>query len=597
MRTVNHKLVLAVAAIGALAACARQEIDVEQPEAVAAKQHVIHFSASMSDTKTTFGEGVDDGSGNVIYRTYWTENDSQVKISLNYESSVVAAVNPEEQDESGNIFRSSFDAAFDGIDTQNPYKFYVVSPASALLWPSAERGAVSVHILAQQTPTAASIDEAAQIIVAESASYTTLPDAVDVHFGHLTGYGKLTLKNVNVPQGASVKSVTLLSEDQPLSGDWYYKFEDGSFEQKESSSSLIIKTDNINIATDPVWFACAPVDMSGKSLKVYVNFSNGKALYREITLKSGVQFVSGGIYKFSVNMASAELVDYVAEHTVSEDVYQLVTSINNLSRGDEVIFLNSYTSPQYAMSTAGGTSGLVSVAKGASSGFTVGDDGFIRLPAETSVAKMTVGSRNNSTITFKNGSNNLSVSSSGSGWNVTRYLSLSTSNTSWSLSISTAGSATMSYSSGNRTYYVRYNSNYFNINTSTSSFAIYKKVTVSSIETVDMSNPVVLQYDELGAYLPGRNLLYNATSDQLSREYNDDETLTFAILAPEDDKVLEFNNIPSRAQLNDHFEMGLTFISGVFTEIDETYSVAVVKEEGHILWLADTAGNGFIVKR
>ena len=594
MRTVCHKWALAAAIVGVLAACARQEVEIEGPEATPAKAHTIHFTATATVTRTAFGEAVEDGSGNISYPTYWTENDAQVKISLNYESSVVAAVNPDEQDASGNIIRSSFDASFDGIDAQDPYKFYVVSPASALLWPSAERGAVSVHILSEQTPTAASIDEAAQIIVAESQAYEALPDAVDVHFGHLTAYGKLTLKNVTVPQGAEVTSVRLVSEEQPLTGDWYYKFEDGTMEEKEASSSLIIRTDNLNLVTDPVWFSCAPVDMGGKKLKVYVGLSNAKALYREITLKSGVQLVSGGIYKFSVNMADATLVDNAVEVTHAEDVYQLVKSASSLSAGDEVIFLDSPSSPGNAMAITGGTSGQTAVAKNAADGFTLGSDGYIRLPRNSSVAKLTVDSATSSTISFKYGSSYYLYSGTDGS---SRYLQFSTSRRNWSFSIANSGAATMYYYTSGRNYYVRYNNNYFNVNRNTGTFAIYKKITVTSTESVDMSHPAVLEYSDFGAYLPGRFLVYNASTDQLSREYESDGSLTFAILAPEEDQALEFIGIPSSVTLDDTFSLRVRFLKSSATQLDGQYDVRVAKEEGHVLWLADTYGNGFIVKR
>ena len=596
MKRLFSKLAFAAAIAGALAACTSQGIENEAPENLPARNaHKVHFTASSIDTKTAFGDPVTDSQGNVSYHTYWTENDREVKISLNYEYSVSAAVNKEDEDADGHVLKSSFDAAFDGIETESPYTFYVVSPATALLWASAERQGVSVFINAEQTPTAASIDENAQILVAKSEAYPELPDNVDVHFSHLTAYGKLTLKNVTVPEGTSVTSVRLISEEQPLSGSWYYKFDDSESEQKEASSSLLIKTDNIDLASDPLWFACAPADMGGKPLKVYVNFSNGKALYRQITLKDGVKFVSGGIYKFSVNMASAETVDNSVETTVTEEVWQLVTSASDLAAGDEVIFADS-TSPAYAMTTSGSSSGFSAVAEGSTSGFNLGSDGNIRLNPSSSVMKLTVESRSTSSITLKSGSEYLYIPTSG-----TRYLQLSSSSRSWTISISGSGAATLYYKGSgfgsSSTYYVRYNSNYFNVSTTSATFAIYKKATVTTTASVDLSASAVLQYDDYGAYLVGQNLLYGSTTDQLSREYDADGTLTFAILAPAEDQVLEFIGIPSGATFGDSFTLTLKYIKSITTEIDRTFQVSVVKENGPVLWLVDGDGNGFIVKR
>ncbi|MBR6054402.1 MAG: hypothetical protein IKP46_03580 [Bacteroidales bacterium] len=115
---------------------------------------------------------------------------------------------------------------------------------------------------------------------------------------------------------------------------------------------------------------------------------------------------------------------------------------------------------------------------------------------------------------------------------------------------------------------------------------------------MDMSNDIVLTYWEYGAYLTSANLVYNPTTDQISREYSTDgNSLTFGIIAPEEEQVVEFSGIPSETALGESFTLGLTFISGITTEIEKTYQVFVLKEEGHTLWLSDGKGNGFIVKR
>ena len=339
---------IAMAALLLLAACGQREIDIALPEEVPAAQKTVHFTTGTVQTRTAFGEAVEE-DGKVLYPTYWTANDRAVSISMNYELAVTAGVNSDETDGEGHITRASFDASFEGIDATAPYKFYLVSPASAFVWPSANRGAVSVSIPGRQTPTVGSLDEAAQIIVAVSDEYADIPaESVEVDFQHLTAYGKLTLKNVNPGEGVTVESVTLWSAEQPLAGSWYYKFADGSIESKEASSSLVIDAANIDIpAEDPVWFACAPAGMGGKPLKVSVNLSNGKALVRTITLNQNVDFAAGKIVKFSINMASAELVDQ-AVMTTDETVYQLVTSIDQLAVGDEVVFADG-VNPAYVM--------------------------------------------------------------------------------------------------------------------------------------------------------------------------------------------------------------------------------------------------------
>ena len=419
---IGISLVLGLASCGQREAEQAQKAPVQEQE----KEYRVHFTTGTVETKTTFGDAVDDGAGHVTYPAYWTANDRSVMISLNYEQAVTAGVDADKTDGDGHIIRASFDASFTGIEASNPYRFYLVSPASAFMWPSATRSGVSFFVPGTQKPTAASVDEAAQILVARSDAYTAMPEAVEVDFDHITAYGKLTLNNVNPGTGVSVESVTLWSENQSIAGSWYYKFSDGSIQEKEPSGSLEINTENINVvAGDPIWFACAPAGLGGKPLKIAVNLSNGKALVRTITLNSTVNFAAGKIIRFSVNMASATLEDRAAA-----------------------------------------------------------------------------------------------------------------------------------------------------------------------------TDAPVLAFSDYGAFLLSQNLVYNSTTDQLSREYAADGTVTFAIVAPAEIQTLEFSGIPADAMLGDAFTLHLTYVSGNTTEIDDvSYSVTVVREDGPKLWLADAAGNGFIVKR
>ncbi len=589
----NKRALLYPLLLLAVASCVQRQDEIEQvliPEAPTEK--TIHFSTRQITTKTAFGAAVTDAAGNVTYPCYWTSNDTQVKISLNYEYAVVAGVNTDETDTEGNIIRSSFDASFTGIETTGPYNFYLVSPADALLWASADRNSVSVNINANQTPTAGSVDEAAQILVSKSNSYTTLPDNVEVDFSHITSYGKLTLTNLAVPQGAELTSITLISESQPISGSWYYSFTDNSIQEKEGSSSIVINTANIDVpAGDPVWFAAAPVEMAGKQLTVRANFSDATYLERTITLNSNFNFASGKIIKFSVNMANATAGSNQIESQFQEVVYSLAASSGSLKAGDEVIIANS-TTPTYAMTGSGSTSGLAGVQKDVPGGFTLGSDGYIRLASSSTVKRLTVKSISGSSIVLWDGSSQyLYMPTSGSSM----YLQLGTSSTTWTLSISN-GAATLS--TGSRTkYYIQQSGGYFNAARTSNTCAIYKKTTISSSSSIDLTDDPVCNYSDFGAYLAEKNLVYNASTDQTSREYSLNGTLTFSIIAPLEGQALEFSGIPSNAGLGDTFTLGLTFISGITTEINRTYSVYVVKVEGHNLWLTDGQGNGFIVKR
>ena len=298
---------VALGAMAAFVSCSQEEFDAPREEKTHSGDFIVHFNARQATTKTVFGSAGTDGEGHTIYPTFWSANDAKVMVSLNFESGVKADVRRQSE---GLSEWASFDASFDAVQTVAPYVFYLVSPSDAFLWPSSSREAVSVTIPGNQTPLSTSLDERAQIIVSQSESFTDIPANVDVTFSHITAYGLLTLKNVVPGDGVSVTGVELLSTDVPLAGSWYYNFADGSMAAKEASSSIVLDTRNVDVTGEgEIWFGCAPVNLSGKSLRVSVLLSDGKALVRTLTMKSGAVLASGYIYSFSVDMASAERVD------------------------------------------------------------------------------------------------------------------------------------------------------------------------------------------------------------------------------------------------------------------------------------------------
>jgi len=106
----------------------------------------------------------------------------------------------------------------------------------------------------------------------------------------------------------------------------------------------------------------------------------------------------------------------------------------------------------------------------------------------------------------------------------------------------------------------------------------------------------VLNYDAYGAYISGNPLIYDGAADQLSREYNEDQTVTFSILNPDQDASVEFSGIPEQAAYLDAFTLGVRYMARGEVTYEASFDVVVVKEEGARLWLTDGT-NGFIVKR
>jgi hypothetical protein len=284
MKTIKT-LLTAVLALVALAGCRNEEQ--EAPEATSLK--TVRFRAGAAESRTAFTEAVDG-----VYQTLWTENDRDVLLSLNYGKAEASAVSPSEDGTT-----ASFEATFNASSATAPYTFYAVSPASGARAISPSRSAWSIYIAAEQTPLATSVDEAAQLLVAKSAASATLPDEVNLHFSHLTAYGRITLKDLSL-DGAAVTKVEL-TFSTPVVGEWYWG-EDGTLTDNGGSHTITLRTD----ASGDLWFACAPVDVSGATMTLSILTDRGVAT-KKIIFPEGRKFSSGKVARFSVDMAGIEL--------------------------------------------------------------------------------------------------------------------------------------------------------------------------------------------------------------------------------------------------------------------------------------------------
>lgn len=326
-----YRFVFAVAAAAtALVGCVRE------PEMLpAAEEHPIQFIAESIETRTAFG----DPTGN-NYPTLWTANDTKVKVSLNMveKQTKDAAVTP-----SSDFKTATFSASF--ADT-TVWNFFALSPASAYLnvvetVGGVKRNRLGVTVPTSQTPTASSVDEAAQILVAQSsATGSTAPESVSFDFHHWTSYGKLSLSNLTLADGAAIEAVDLTAEVD-WAGRWYYFFSNDSTAVNGTSGAKTI-TVNTTSASD-IWFACAPVDMSGKKLTVVVRTNKG-TLTKEFTMPANRKFVSGQIARFTVNMSGAVSHDPV--------IFERVTSSADLVANSKIIIAAAADEYNYAISTS-----------------------------------------------------------------------------------------------------------------------------------------------------------------------------------------------------------------------------------------------------
>ena len=553
MKKIIHIAVTALMALAALSGCRNAEQEV--PEASSVK--TVRFHAGAAPTRTAFAEAVDG-----VYQTLWTENDSDILLSLNYGKAEASAVTP-----SADGTTASFEASFDASATSAPYTFYAVSPASAARAISPSRSAWSVYIAAFQHPSALSVDEDAQLLVAKSAASATLPGEVDLHFSHLTAYGRIALKNLELGD-ATVSKVDLIFST-PVVGEWYWG-EDGALTANGDSHTITLDTD----ASGDLWFACAPVDVSGQTLKLVV-FTDQGNLTREITFPEGRKFNSGKVARFSVDMAGIEIQ--------GGDTFVLVTDASELQVGDEVLVVSK--DGTYALG-AQQSSYRKEVSVNATGG-------VIADPGEATVLTLELGSAIG-TWSFRTG--NAYLASTSSGNNLTEVASKNA-NASWKVTVSSSATLIQAQAGGSKL--LKHNpsahrfSCYKNSSTNVENVVLYRKGSVPA----SVEDDPLTAYDAYGSYLTGVERTYEPGVDQLLRSYPDGK-LEFAILRAADKEQLVVSGFDPSLAKGDAVTVTVAWRKGLnFLLKEKSFDLKVVKEDGPKVWLGDGSGQGLILKK
>lgn len=592
-----------MAAIAAYIAtgCQVEERFLQAIKAPDTNQITVNFTASENLTKAAFGE-FDESTQK--YPTFWTAADTEICMSLNMDEPIVGEVIKTDEISATADFVGTFN------DTGAPYKFYALTPSSVVNGISESRSSWSVTIPTIQTPKAdgLSCDENAMLLFAESDVLDALPEStVRMHMRHVPAYCRLALKNLDVAFTSNgiadpvVKSVDV-SYSTPVAGNWYINVSDGSLEAKDASHTITIRASvsDLSQPTD-LWFALAPAVLDGQKVKVTVNTDKG-SLSREYTYGTRT-YVAGTINKLSLDMTKNSTFT-AASYTFDETVYELVTSVNSLSVNDEVIIVDSPI-PELAMSKTFSSTAYESVMVDAADGFTYSEsDGYVRLAEGSNAMVWTISSKSGNSVTFKSGSSYLAKTGSGTSTYFTTVTNSSRAQAFTLYDFNDAQFAAYCTSkSGSTTYYHSIavsTANRFFLYTATggnvAAISIFKKKNVTTTVGFDLDSDPILENSIYGAYLSGTSILYVPGTTQLSREYDGDD-VTFSILKPSENTVVEMSGIPSNAMKGDTFSLVVRQIKGSKTTSIQTYNVTVVMEEGPKLWLTDLGGNGFIVKR
>ncbi len=290
----------------------------------------VSFTATIPQTRTSFAPK----EGN-SYPVLWT-GDEKVGVSYNFAAKQSAAVAA-----SADGKTASFEVAFEATADVTDHNFYAVCPYSAFVSASAKYSSLTIEIPSTQTPVDGSCDEAAQIIVAKHES-SSFDEKVKFDFNHVVAYGNLSVK---LPSGVSGISSITLSSEEDIAGRIFYYPADGSYQVSTNSTSITLNTDK----TSEVFFACLPVDLSNKSLKVVVA-AGGNTYTKNIDLTGKtLKFEQGRVSKFSVDMSgvsadAGEPLPEAAASTVKDFIDRKDTNTQYVLTGtaSECAFGTSY---------------------------------------------------------------------------------------------------------------------------------------------------------------------------------------------------------------------------------------------------------------
>lgn len=312
-----------IASVLAFSSCGKEEVMPQQDG------QTVVFNVSTELAKTTFGTVKDN-----VYPILWDEKDTCVYVSVNGGTSLLKA--------KLTSFNSGKNAKISLTlkdDVKAPYTF-ILSPTAVGY--SGSNG-LNIPLPATQTSSATSVDRAAIAIYASKGEIQDCSTPVDLTFKHFAAYGKLALKNL--PAGAELQSVTLTAEEDWV-GNWYLKVDDGTFTPKSGSTGKALTVNTTS--AENIWFACAPVDLSNKKIKITAITSKGQYT-KTITLGSAHKFISGQVAEFTVNMAGI--------NPDKEEKYTL-TAIEDINETDEVVITMKLSDgTYYAMTNDNGTKG------------------------------------------------------------------------------------------------------------------------------------------------------------------------------------------------------------------------------------------------
>ena len=425
MKNLFKSIMIVAAAAMSFASCSNNFTE----EAVSGEKIEINVNATNDEiTRSAFGEP-SEGS----YPTLW---DGKEKFVMNANDSNGKTTENVTAKFSTDLRTVNLSANFEFEAPQTSYTAYAMVPNTACVFAgiTANKG-WQVTIPTAQTTGANSCDPAAQILMGASETKTSAAEAFSMTFKHAVAYGKMTLTNLNLGD-ATISSVAIESTKN-IAGRFFINHKTLAYSDNSGAKSITINT----TSSDNIWFALAPVDVSNTTLKIVVNTNKG-TFTKQVTMPANRKFELGKISIFKVDMADIAIVAPVQ--------YTLLTDVANLKVGDEVVI--AAKDANFAISSTQNTNnrGQAAITK-SSDKSTISDPG-----SAVEIFTVEAGSASG-TFAFKAQKNAGYIYAASSSSNYMKTKATKDANASWSISVTTAGVATIKAQGENTKNLLRYN--------------------------------------------------------------------------------------------------------------------------------------------
>ncbi len=474
---------------------------------------------------------------------------------------------------------SSLNGSFEGT-VESAGSYYAYYPYTATL----SEGYPVLEVPQTQTQVDGSFDAAADILVSREFEVSSLTPTVTAAFKRLSAFLKVSFNNqsgVDLSE-ESISSVKVsLSTDTYMTGFVTLDLESASLGEviDGANSVMVLHPDGLAIDGATMMGVMPFTFTAGCELSIEAQTEN-YTISKTLTIAASRELAAGHVLPVNVTLAEGD----VTYNLPVDDVFVLVTNVNDLQANDEILFVSPDKS--YVL---GGQSDNKNFRLAET--VTVENDTIEEVPAKAAV--VTLGGSTGQWI-FAVSDGYLAAQSAKS--NYLKTVSSSDSDyAKWSISIDGDGIATVMANSGSRKQ-MRYN-----YNDGDPRFSCYGSTTSVSTEVLIFrkdsapANPeYVTQYDQIGLYLGTQERIYTAGTDQLVT-YLTGDALTFALLDPAQEEQVVVSGYSTTDPVGTAVTVNVAWKQNKTSVVSGNYNWYVLKVADGKAWIGDAKGRGVII--